>query len=424
MATDRSFSAMLNEYVPNELLKEELLKRDWLLQKVEKDNNWLGGTLIVPFEGGVASSVSFGSLTAADDVADYTYVRGQVSTQPELWGTLQFHHRDLMEHGKLSEQNLLQMLPGQIDQFIQYCKEVASVNMLGAAYFATVTDATDAATGVLEVDHVERFTIGQKVTLDDDDTAQADYYVIAINLNGGGVGTGNGTVTLSATRGGSAANVSAFSVDQNAVLYHPGVLVAGTVTNRFTSLRDSLLSLANGGTTALYGQTKTAYPYLQASNISGAAITATNILEQIFDAYTEVRKKARGKADTVLCSYKHLGSIMKVIETQKGGFKVSVNSTKASLFGWTEIQITSVKGELTVVGIQEMDDDVIMLLDMSALKFYSNGFFRKRQSPDGLEYFESRATTGYKYIVDVCLFGDLVLIAPSRCGIIHSVPAY
>lgn len=421
-ATTRSFSTMLNEYLPNELMKEELLKRDYLLNKVEKDNNWLGGNLIVPFEGGVASSVSFGSLTASTDIAEYTYVRGQISTQPEMWGSLVFNQRDLFEHGKISEQNFLQILPNQVDQFMDYCKQVASTNMLGAPYFATVTvDGT--AGGVLEVDHVERFTIGQKFTLDDDNSAQADYYVISVDLNGGTLGLGS--VTVSSSRGGAAADVSAYSVAQNARCYHPGVLVAGTVTNKFSSLRNQLLSSANGGDSAVLGQTKTAYPYLQAVNVSGAAITATNILEQLFDAYTRVRSVARGKADTFLMSYKHLGSIMKAIETQKGGFKVSVNSTNASLFGWTEIQITSVKGELTIVGIQEMDNDVIMMLDWTAVKFYSNGFFKKRENPDsGQAFFEVRNTTGYQYVVDVCLFGDLVLLAPSRCGIIYSIPNY
>lgn len=421
-STTRSFSTMLNEYLPNELLKEELLKRDYLLSKVEKDNNWLGGNLIVPFEGGVASSVSFGSLTGSTDVAEYTYVRGSITSQPEMWGTLLFNQRDLFEHGKLSEQNFLQMLPNQVDQFMQYCKEIASVNMLGAAYFASATvDGTNL--GVLEVDHVERFTIGQKFTLDDDDSSQADYYVIAVNLNGGTLALGS--ITVSATRGGSAADISAYSVAQNARCYHPGVYVAGVVTNRFTSLRDSMLSSANGGTSTILGQTKTTYPYLQAVNVSGAAITAVNILEQLFDAYTRVRSVARGKADTFLMSYKHLGSVMKAIETQKGGFKVTPTATNASLFGWTEIQITSVKGELTIVGIQEMDNDIIMMVDWSALKFYSNGFFKKRENPDsGQAFFEVRNTTGYQYLVDICLFGDLVLQAPSRCGIIYSIPNY
>jgi hypothetical protein len=37
MATNRSFQAMLNDFLPNTLLKEELVKRDYLLSKVEKD---------------------------------------------------------------------------------------------------------------------------------------------------------------------------------------------------------------------------------------------------------------------------------------------------------------------------------------------------------------------------------------------------
>lgn len=421
--TTRSFSAMLNEYLPNELMKEELLKRDYLLQKVTKDNNWLGGTLVVPFEGGRASSISFGSLTSSTDVAEYTYIRGQITYQPEMWGTLTFNQRDLWEHGKISEQNFLQQLPGQIDAFIDYSKQVASTQMLGSAHFASMTVTGDAS-GTIEVDHVERFEIGQKLDVNNGSTT-VTAYVRSINLNGGTLG--NGSVVLYDARSGGAlstAITSAFT-SSNGKCYHPGVLVANTATNKFTGLKDQLLSSANGGSSTLFGQTKTSYPYLQAVNVSGAAISATNILEKLFDAYTRVRSIARGKADTFLMSYKHLGSIMKSIETQKGGFKVSVNSTKASMFGWTEIQITSVKGELTIVGIQEMDDDAIFILDWSAIKFYSNGFFKKRVDPEtGSPFFAVRATTGYSYLVDVALFGDLVLLAPSRCGIIYSIPNY
>lgn len=416
MSTTRSFSAMLNEYLPNELFREELLQRDYLLQKVEKDDNWKGGKLIVPFEGASASSVKFGSLTSDSDVSEFNYQRGEISAYTEVWGTLKFNHTDLMQHGKISEQNLIQMLPNQVEQFMQYIKEVCSMNMLGSAYFASLTADGDAS-GNITVDRPERFVIGQKFTLDDGNSNQVDVYVLAVNMN-------TGVVNVSDTRGGSALDVSAYTVAQSARCYHDGVLVAGTVTNRFTSLKDSLLSATNGGTSTLYGKSKVAYPYLQSINVSGAAINATNIIEKIFDAYTEVRTKARGNASVVLMSYKHLGSIMKLIETSKGAFKTTATSTKASLYGWTEIEIVSVRGTLTVVGIQEMDNSEIMLLDMTALKFYSNGFFQKRKSPEGKEYFEVRSTSGYAYLVDVCLFGDLVLLAPSKCGIIHSIPAY
>src|SRR5438105_3249683 len=115
MGTTRSFSTMLNEYLPNELLKEELLKRDWLLSNVEKDNSWKGGNLIVPFKAAGASSVSFGSLTGSTDIAEDSYVRGSITTQPEVWGSMVFNHRDLMEHDKISEQNFLKILPDTVD---------------------------------------------------------------------------------------------------------------------------------------------------------------------------------------------------------------------------------------------------------------------------------------------------------------------
>lgn len=418
--TTQSFSAMLNEYTPNELFREELLKRDYLLNKVEKDNNWLGGTLVVPFEGASASSIKFGGLTADTDVSEYSYQRGSISSYKEIWGTLLFRHADLMQHGKINEQSFIQMLPGQIDNFINFIKEQASQNMLGNSYFASLTaDGDTGGTGLMTVDHPERFTIGQKFTLDDGDTAQVDLYVIAINMD-------TSVVTVSDSRGGNAFSISGYTVTtQLARCYYDGVLVAGTVTNSFTSLKSSLLSSANGGSASLYGKTKATYPYLQAINVSGAAVNATNILEKIFDAYTTIRSKARGNASTVLMSFKHLGSIMKLIETQKGPFKTTANATKASLFGWTEIEVTTVKGNLTLVGIQEMDNDSIMFIDWSALKFYSNGFFQKRKSPEGQEFFELRsATAGYSYLVDICCFGDLVLLAPSRCGIMYSVADY
>jgi hypothetical protein len=278
--------------------------------------------------------------------------------------------------------------------------------------FAKVTDATNAATGIMIVDHPERFELGQKVSLDDDDSVAATYYVIAINMN-------TAAVTLSAARGSTAANVSAYSVAENAKFYFDG-----SQSNGLTSLKTSLLSAANGGSSTLYGQTKTAYPYLQAINVDGSSISASNLLDTIFDAFTTIKNRGKGNPNKVVMSYKHLGTVMKLLEIGKGSYHIDQKSTKVNVYGWTEITVFGVKGQLDLVGIQEVDDDAIMFLDLRALKVYSNGMFRKRQSPDGIEYFESRATTGYSYIVDVCFFGDLVLLRPSYCGILASVANY
>lgn len=406
-----TFSAMLNEYLPESLLKEEMVKRDWLLNNVEKDNGWLGGTLIVPFKAAGASSVAFGSLTETTDVASDSYIRGEISVQPEVWGTMKFLEKDLVHHGKISEQNFLKLLPDTLEDFMGYMKQCVSLSMLNGTSFAKVTDATNAATGIMIVDHPERFVLGQKAYLDDDNDSAVAVYVTAINMD-------TAAITLSATRGGGAYNASSYTVAQNAKFYFDGSQTYG-----LTSLRGSLLSSTNGGDSTLYGQTKTAYPYLQAINVSGSTVTAANILDSIFDAFTTIRNRGKGNPNKVLMSYKNLGSILKLLEIGKGAFHQDQKSTKVSVYGWTEIEIFGAAGSLSVVGIQEIDDDIICFLDTrpSVMKIYSNGFFRKRVNPDGREFYEARATTGYTYYVDVAFYGDFVLQRPSYCGIMHSI---
>lgn len=405
---------MLNDYLPNELLKEELVKRDYLLSKIEKDDSWKGGPLIVPFKAAGASSVAAGSLTASNDIAEDKFVRGEVSGQKEVWGTMLFNHRDLMEHDVVSEQNFLKILPGAIEDFMDYMKNVVSVNLLNGAHFAKLTAASTANDGNITVDRPDRFVIGQKVKIVDagGDASDITGYVKTINMN-------TRVVNLVTTRGGSTVldfSAGTEDLDAESKCYNDGF-----DSTSFSSLRDALLSAANGGGSTLYGQTKTAYPYLQAINVNGSAITAANLLEKIFDAFTTIRQFGKGNPTSVIMSYKHLGSALKIVEASKGSFNVTPGSQKASQYGWTEIELGSVKGTLSLVGVQECDDDVIMFVDWRALKFHSNGFFRKRKSPEGMEYFEVRATTGYQYIIDVCLFGEMVVIRPSYCGILHSI---
>lgn len=413
MSTTRTFQDMLNEYLPNKLLKEELLKRDYILSNIEKDDKWKGGKLIVPFKAAGASSVKMGGLTGASDISEDKYVRGSIDDYKEMWGSMIFNHRDLMDHsGKIVEDSFLKILPDAVEDFMEYIKMVASIQMGTGPHFAKVTDATNAATGLMVVDHVDRFVLGQKCILDDDNSATLAVYVIAIDVN-------TDTVTLSLTRGGAAADVSAYTVAQNAKFY-----TDGAETTSFTSIRSVLLSAANGGSATVHGQSKLAYPFLQAVNVNGASITASNILDKLFDAYTEVRKKAKGRADRFVMSYKHFGSVLKLIENKTNGaanWQITIEDKKASLYGWDEVVINSVKGKLTIVGIQEWDDDVIALLDMKAMVFRSNGFFQKRKSPEGMEYFEVRNTSGYQYIIDISLFGELEINKPGHCGIIYGI---
>lgn len=413
MSTTRTFQDMLNEYLPNDLLKEEFVKRDYLLSKVDKDDNWKGGTLIVPFKAGAASSVAFGSLTADTDIAEDKYVRGEVSGHKEVWGSMIFNHRDLMEHDAISEQNFLKILPGAIDDFLSYMKNVVSVNLLNGAHFAKLTSDATANDGLIIVDRPDRFQINQKVIVDDDNTADQTGYVSTIDMN-------TRTILLVTARGGATPvdfSAAPMTVAQNAKCYNDGAK-----SNSFSSLRDALLSSANGGSSTLYGQTKASYPYLQGINVDGSDMTATNFMEKIFDKLVTIRQFGKGNPSDVVMSYTNLGYCMKIVEQSKGAFNVVPNSTKTGQYGWMELEIGSVtKGAVKLIGVQEADDDVVIFIDWRALKFHSNGFFKKRTAPDGKQYFEKRATTGYQYILDVCLYGELVVNRPSYCGIIHSI---
>lgn len=410
------FQTMLNEYLPNRMIMEELIKRDWYLSNVEIDNGWVGSKIIVPFKGAGASSVEFGQLAGSTDISQSVYVRGHIDSYVETWASLIFNHRDLMDaEGKIPEATFLKILPGELDMMVDYFKQVVSTQIGNGTHFAKFT-ADGTAGGLIEVDHIDRFSIGQKMEIDDDNSAPLTVYVIAIDVNTAtGLG-GTGTVTVSATRGGAAVSVSAYTTAQNAKCYHPGVITNGG----FNSIRASLLSAANGGSATIHGVTKLLYPITQAVNILGSSWTASNILDKIFDGYTQVRQKAKGNANTVVMSFKHLGSVMKLLETQKGPYVVT-KSPNASIYGWTEIEITSVKGTLKLVGILEMDDDVIFYLDMKAMVFRTRGGFKKRSAPDGREYFEIRNTTGYAYIVDQCLFGELEVNKPGHCAIVYSI---
>lgn len=410
MGTSRVFQNMLNEFLPNDLLKEELTKRDWILQNVETDNSWLGGTLIVPFKGIQASSVTFGALASASDIGQDGYVRGEISTQPEAWGSLIWDHRDLMEHSKVSVQNFLKCLPDQIEEFIDYMKMVVSLSFLNGTYFAKAT-ATGDSSGNITVDRPERFVINQKVSIDDDDSSPVTGYVLSINMD-------TNVVNFVTTRGGATpVNLAGYSVAQNTKFYFDGSQSAG-----FTSLKSSLLSAANGGASSLYGVSKLAYTYTQAINVSGAVSTPSTLLQDIFDAYVTIRNKGKGNPDKVLMSYRNFGYVMTILEVGKGAYHIDQTSMKVSAYGWQEISVFGPKGRVTLVAIQEMDDDALFFLDLRAIKIYTNGSFRKRASPDGIEYFEVRNTTGFQYIVDVAYFGDIVLQRPSYCGILHSIP--
>jgi hypothetical protein len=415
MATSRDFNEMVDRYLPNELLVEEVVKRSWFLEKVDRDDDWKGGTIDVPFRTNRATSISFGSLTDADDVHTHGHVKGAISAYKEAWGTMKFKGTDWIQHtgkGKVmvNEQSFLKGLPEMIEDFAQVFKDSLSINLLSGANFASLTSDSTANDGACVVDYPERFEIGQKCQIDDDNSVATTGYVKSININ-------TSTIVLVTARGGSTVldfSAVPYTVAQNAKIY-----LDNAQSNSFTSLKSQLLSAAAGGSSTLFGQTKTLYPFLQSYCQSGASITSSNLLDKLFDHWTVTKRIGKGNPTDVLISYKHLGTVMKLLEQMSGTYRHV--STKASIYNYTEIVVVGVKGQMKLVACPEMPDDVIFFLDWRGIKFYSNGFIRKQVDPNGNNYYVVRATTGYSYLLDWMCFGELVVENPSAQGVLYSV---
>jgi hypothetical protein len=412
MATTRSFNNMLLEYIHYGLLKDEHDKRNYLMQKVERDNGWKDGPLPIAFEGGAESSFKLGGLTDEADIAEAVFVKGYCPQQKEIWGSLKWHERDLAEHSgtgggdAVSEQSFLKNLPKRLSGFMDAMKELVSTALLAGAHLGKCT-AAGTAGGVLTVDRPERFVIGQKLQVVGNSTLVC--YVIAIDINGN-------KLTVSAARGGAACDAS--SVDLGDKIYIDG---GETAANRFTDLVDQLLPAAAGGSATLFGVNKLQYPFLQPVAVDGSGMSSTNVLDVIFDAWQEVIRKGRGTTDkTLLMSYKHMGHVMKKLEQASGAFRHV--ETKVSAYGYTEITVAGAKGVVKLAAVQEMRDDVMIFVDWSAMKFHTNGDFHIHKDPEGKAYHTVRTTGGYYYVTDLCLRGELVVSSPWKMGIIHSIP--
>ena len=425
MSTTESFNNMLKKYMPYSLLFEELVKRDYFLTKVEKDQKWKGGEMQVPFRGGKASSFSQGSLTAEADVTETSHVLGTVPGYKEIWGTMVFHQKDLDQHDSM-EQSFIKILPDQLEEFIDDMKDIVSTSLLNGQSIDPLTiggAGEDLLNGVVVVKRPARLQIGQYLEFGTEGpaaVAKGSGYISQIVVD-----TKLVTIVTNKDLTGPVVDLSATGAN---LIAGDKAYIRGAIddANTFTALPDQLLSAANGGSAALFGQTKLAFPHLQAQNFDGSTITAANLLQKIFEFQNETRQLGKGSPTDAVMSYKNLASAMQSLEGPASavsqGRQFSATDTRASVFGWTEIDIVGVRGKLTIVGVHEMDDDKILIMDWRALKLHSNGFFERRESPNsGNQFYEVRATSGYQYFVDTRFYGELVVSKPSMCGIIHTI---
>jgi len=79
------------------------------------------------------------------------------------------------------------------------------------------------------------------------------------------------------------------------------------------------------------------------------------------------------------------------------------------------------EGDIEVVSIREMNNDLIYIIDWASLLFAGSKFFEPMDYGTNRNFYIKRATTGVKYITDLKFYGDLICINPSHNGVIYNI---
>ena len=418
--TTANFNEMLKRWMPYSLLKSEMEKRVYFLSKVNKKPSYKGGVGDIPFKAGAASSYRYGKLVNASKITQSKYVMGTINGYKEIWGAMKFLDQDLVKHDDL-KQSFLEALVKELPDFVDGLKEQVSRALLNGPSLTAVTDITNAATGVIKVARPEMLEYGQYVQIGAT-TALHDGWVAAIDYN-----TKEVTIVTDMADVDAGTNLVDLTAGTTVSNGHTLRLEDGFNTSlHFTSLPQQLLSAVNGGEALHFGKSKVKYPFLQAYNHDGSGIAAADALETIFEAWGRTKQIARMSNITeVIMSFANLQNIMKELEAPSTGIgtgrQFTAADTKVNAYGWTTIQVTGVKGSLTLVGVNELRNDLMFGLDWRGIDLHSNGLFERRKSPSGNEYYEERTEDGFVYIVDIRFFGELVVSIPANHFVIHGI---
>jgi len=425
-----TFDSMINEYLPYDLLMREMQERNWLLKTANIKEGWLGGDMIIPYQSSYASSVKMGGLTNEDDIDTASYVRGKLTGYKECWATLSFHSRDLMEQDKISEQNFLKILPNQLDDTLNFMKEIVSTAVLNTQEVTSLAAQPADAASTIKVYHPERLQIGQKIQVRlAANTAQVTVYVLNINMN-------NGDISVSDTRGGAPVTSIAWTTDgydKGDFIYIPDTFNDATSTNNngFSSLLWQILpDGVLGAPATVFGQTKIDSPFTQGLYYDARAkITdATDILGELFNGFAKARQR-KAEIDCFIVSYKTFSAVLAALEYGAGGKTLGSGAfknvgDKVDYAGFSEITVGSVLGSMKIVAVNEATDQLAMGINTKCLDFHTNRGFQIQESPDGLKFYSIRTEQGYNYLVDYSFYGEFVYSQPWKAISVHLPDTY
>jgi hypothetical protein len=409
MAQNQTHSAMLKKYLKEEIFDAKLAERSYIWKNVKKQYDWNGGVYGVPVRQNGFSSVQMGVLPAASDISEATFAEGSISGHKELTMSAIFNERDLAKHG-YSEASYLDKIIELAEELPKVAADQMDAQILRGSGTLSFATANGTVGGAITVAEPWLFQPQMKVEILDNDTAVANggtTYVRTVDIN-------TGILTIfNARTGGAAVDLSLYTTAQNA-----RVRMVGSASESFLDLKTALLPLAQGGADSIYGLTKASYLPLQSHYTSGSAFTASTILKDLLKVYFQNRKMGRGEVTEIWVSTGAFANAASGLESQRQ----YMVKDKSAGYGFNSITLVGTEGEVKLVGLNSMPNDLAVFVDWSAIKFCGMPLKKKMYGEAGVNFFPIRNTTGIQFVTDMTLAGDFI-IQPGKMAIVHSIPS-
>ncbi len=406
-------NGLLREYAPEKVAVAELNRLNYYFNKIKKNKKWVpGSNYRIDFEAGEHSTFMLGGLPDETKIKGASYVKAEISTPATLVGSMLIHEKDLERHKSL-EDSFLDFWPEKLKQFNKRMEEKVSILLLGDGSIATAT-GNGTALGVMKLDRPHLLTIGERVTVDDDNSTPITVYVKSIDINTKDV------VFATDETLATVADLSGYATANKAKVY---VETAAGASDKFNNLIQFLFpDTVTGGSNTIHGLTKANTPILQPLYFDGSGYnTGKKLLEGLYDFYFEYEKLGRSEANEILVDYNAFQFMS--LALQKSKWFESKETTGG--IGYKGLTLTGPNGDMTIKALRDLAPGTAAIIDWSAIELAGQNMFKTKHQQNGDLFYtvrKSGAGGGYVHIVDVVLDAQHICKAPSKLAGVHSIP--
>lgn len=414
MALKADLNSLLRDYGPDSVFVNEYKKLSYYFNKIEKNKEWVeGSNYLLKFEAGENSRFEMGGLPNSSDINGATYLSATIANPATIVGSMKIHEKDLQKHNGDMKKSFLDFWPRNSKRFVKRFEERMSVLLMGDGSICTVTlDGTSG--GVIKVDRPSLLTIGEKVEIKDNDSAAVQGYVRKIDIN-----TKLVTIGDAPTGAIVPVNLVAFTTAAKAKVYICGTSASG---EKFLSLKDFILTQANGGSDTIHGLTKADSPILQAINtpFSGTA-TAKELIYTLYKNFFEYDMLGRGDVVEQLVSYENFRWISLYLDKNREFAKSDVTAG----VGFKSMTLTGPEGDMKITALRDMQNDWAPVVDFKGLEFAGSTLFKMKHQQSGDLFFTERVPGvggGYQHIVDIETAGQHICKMPGNMAAVYNIP--